>query len=242
MPVAVQTLVPRTPFLERNGSGPYTLGNPRWQTVPARPTRKRAQDVTTGGLRAKAAILLGEYRLQQGIKAANDITGRRDAISRLEFDRRFPEAEAVRREIEACDHGKFLDADSELRTLEAEAAALVMPVLDELILSFDAELHEVAAQKEAELEKYGLPLFQEIPNQSAVHSINAPAPPQYLKVWVLWNDDICTQLHSCREVVRNLRQKFDAFSTYSRGEINAMLAIPTTQFLLSDEDCDFSWL
>jgi hypothetical protein len=75
-----------------------------------------------------------------------------------------------------------------------------------------------------------------------VHSINAPAPPVYLKVWVLWNDDICTQLHSCREVTRNLRQKFDGFSTYTTGEINAMFAIPTTQFLLTNEDCDFSWL
>ena len=136
----------------------------------------------------------------------------------------------------------FLDADSELRTLEAEAAELVRPVLDDLINSFDAELHEFAAQKEAELERYGLPLYREIPNQSAVHSINRPQPPQYLKVWVLWSDDVCTQLHSCREVVRNLRQKFDRFSTYSRGEINSMFAIPTMQFLFTNEDCDFSWL
>ena len=62
------------------------------------------------------------------------------------------------------------------------------------------------------------------------------------KVWKLWSRDECTFYHSCREVVRNLRQKFDGYGGYTTREIIGERAIPTMLYLCSDADVNFSWL
>jgi hypothetical protein len=61
--------------------------------------------------RAKPETLLQEFRKQEDIRAANDITGKSEHWASLERERRFPEAEKVRKEIADCDHEKFLAAE-----------------------------------------------------------------------------------------------------------------------------------
>jgi hypothetical protein len=110
------------------------------------------------------------------------------------------------------------------------------------VASYDTELNDFALRREADFQKYGQPLYRETPNNGGSQVINGRAQETYCRYWSLWDDAICTQLHSCREVTRNLRQKFDGYSTYSAREIRAMYSIPTLQHMFTDGVCNFSWL
>src|SRR5262245_1671435 len=88
----------QTPFLEQNGDPRHWLGNPRWSRIPAIPERKRAQEVISDVERAKAATLLQEFRKQEAIRAANDITGKRLQLAGIESAGQFPQAEELKRE------------------------------------------------------------------------------------------------------------------------------------------------
>jgi hypothetical protein len=112
----------KTSFNEKNGDNRHTLGNPRWSTIPGVPSRKRAQEIIGDIERAKAATLLEEYRKQEAIRTANDIKVLSEHLGRLEHERRFPEAEDVRRQISGCDHAAFLAADAKLIELTNRAA------------------------------------------------------------------------------------------------------------------------
>jgi hypothetical protein len=187
-------------------------------------------------------LLAEEYRKQEDIRAANDIQGLREHQIRLEREGRFPEAEEVQRKISTCDHAKFLAAGDELAKLTDRATDLVVPALDRLIASYDIELNDFALRRETDLSNYGQPLYKETPNRGGPQFTNGRTQETYCRYWALWDDAICTQLHSCREVTRNLRQKFDGYSTYSTREIRAMYSIATLQHLFTAEDCNFSWL
>jgi hypothetical protein len=235
----------RTPFLERNGDNRHCLGNPRWGSPPSIPSRQRAQEVVDDIERVRAESVLSEYRRMSEHKALHDIQARREAIERLEVGKDFAGAEIVRRQVSSCNHQEFLVAQAALQELEVSAGELVVPILERLIESFDAELNEYAAKREADLERFGIPLNRDesIVEWSSLSSTgNAVINGEQRLVWTLWSDLPATNLHSNREVVRNLRQKFDHFGNYSKTEINSMYAINSLRFLATNDDCSFSWL
>ena len=91
---------------------------------------------------------------------------------------------------------------------------------------------QYAIGREHELTVFELPLYREEIRNGYPH-----------KHWVLWDDQIATILHRNREVVRNLRQEFSGVPHYTTQEIFRTYAIPTLQFLMTDEECSgFSWL
>jgi hypothetical protein len=222
----------QTPFTERNGDSHHWLGNPRWSKIPAIPKRQRAQEVISDVDRAKAATLLAEFRKQEEIRAANDITGKRDHLAGLERARQFPAGEELKKEIATCDHAKFLAAEAELLTLTVKATEMVVPALERLIEPYDAELSEFALRREADLNRLDLPLYHDSMRNGLSY-----------RHWTLWNDDACTLLHSCRDVTRNLLQKLvDGAPHHTMHEIRAQYSIVTLQFLFTDEDAAFNWL
>ena len=236
----------RTPFLEKNGDNRHCLGNPRWSSPPAIPSRQRAQEVVDDIERVKAESVLSEYRRQEAVKALHDIQSRREAIERLELGRDYAGAEAVRREIAKCDHQEFLVAQSALQELESDAAELVVPILERLIESFDAELNAYALQREDDLRRFAIPLSrtETVENWSSLSSAGEKfISGQENVVYELWSDAGCTVLHSNREVCRNLLHKFiKGMGSYSMAEVRSMFAISTLTFLCTEEDCQYSWL
>ena len=98
----------KTPFLERNGDNHHCLGNPRWSSPPAIPSRQRAQEVVDDIERVKAESILAEYQRQSAHKALHDIQSRREAIERLELGKDFAGAESIRREIAKCNHAEYV--------------------------------------------------------------------------------------------------------------------------------------
>ena len=60
--------------------------------------------------------------------------------------------------------------------------------------------------------------------------------------YTLWSDGIATTLHSCREICRNLRQKFDGYYSYTAHEVNSMYSIQSLSFLTTEKPSTFSWL
>lgn len=121
-----------------------------------------------------------------------------------------------------------------------------MPILERLIESFDAELNEYALKREADLDRFGIPLSraETVVEWSSLSSAGEKViNGNQNTVWELWDDKGCTNLHSCREVVRNLLQKFTrGMGSYSRQELLSMFSISSLQFLCTDEPTTFGWL
>lgn len=236
----------KTPFLERNGDNHHCLGNPRWSSPPAIPSRQRAQEVVDDIERVKAESILAEYQRQSAHKALHDIQSRREAIERLELGKDFAGAESIRREIAKCNHAEYMASNAALQELEADAAELVVPILERLVESFDSELNSYALQREDDLRRFAIPLSREetTVEWSSLSSVgHAVINGEQRVVYELWSDRGCTILHSNREVVRNLLQKFtNGLGSYSHQEVLSMFAISTLAFLCTDADCAFNWL
>jgi hypothetical protein len=155
-------------------------------------------------------------------------------------------ARTVREEIANCNHTAFLAAQAETRRLiDFATTELVIPVLERCIESFDTELSDLAIERESDMSRLGLPLFREIMPGSTKLYINGKFDGQMDRVWELWSSPECNCLHSCREICRNLLQKF----TIGEGEHVAQSetrrdrSIPTLIYLFTDEDVPrFSWL
>jgi hypothetical protein len=246
MPTTKTSSTPRakTPFLERNGDSNYTLGNPRWKNIPFFPTRERVQEVVTDIDRAKCKRIITEYRDAEKTSADNDIGAKTAHIHRLEssgMSQDAVEAQRLRPDLERCDHEKHLKAQAKMASLIDEAAALVKPLLDRCIVSYDEELNSVALGLEAVYERMAFPLFTEHVNGTALYKDGAQVG-RPARVWKLWERDECTFFHSCREVCRNLRQKFDGERHCTIVETKQDRAIPTMLFLCSNEETNFSWL
>jgi hypothetical protein len=235
----------RTPFLEKNGDNTHCLGNPRWKNVPYFPQRARCQEVTTDIERAKAARIIAEFRAAEKLAANNDIAGLTSKIAQMErsgISQEAVEAQALRKDLVARDHQIYLASQDKIVTLIDEAAELVKPILDRCIQSYDDELNSTALQAEATMERLAFPLFTEQVNGMNLYK-DGRQPGPGIKLWRLWERDECTCLHSCREVVRNLRQKFDGQAHYSALEIKRERAIPTMLYLCTSEDvASFAWL
>jgi hypothetical protein len=108
-----------------------------------------------------------------------------------------------------------------------------VPVLSRLIDHFNVQLFEYAAGREHELPSFELPLF--------VDEMREGVPYRH---WVLWNDRICTLLHSFREIARMAWQRFTIpHQQWTMNEVRSQYAIQTMAHLLTDEDRPgFSWL
>jgi hypothetical protein len=145
-----------TPF---NGSGSWN-----WNHVPTGgiPTRERCLSVSTPGEREQAVKLIQAYRAQEAIAKTHDI----DSMSK-ELDVMARTAgsahgsvpgEMLRRQIRDADHGKYEEAQAELRKLRAEALALITPYLKRLVISLDDSLNEsaLAAEQRIESEGFGI--------------------------------------------------------------------------------------
>jgi hypothetical protein len=143
----IKTL-PETPF-----------GTPDWpwNHVPnaGHPSRARSQSVVAEPEREAGVKLIGEYRAQEDLAAANDIAGREH---RLQENPRAPlapvEREAIRRELSQCDHAKWISATERLREIRLEAFVLAEK-FKRLVKSLDDEL--LAAEQR--LDSTGIPIY-----------------------------------------------------------------------------------
>jgi hypothetical protein len=235
----------RTPFNEKNGDNSHTLGNPRWKNVPHWPQHSRVQEVVSDVERARAGRIIAEFREAERLAVDNDIAGLTSKIHQMErsgISQEAVEAQALRKDPVMRDHQLFLSAEDKKVVLIDDAAELVKPILDRAIESYDSELNSTALQLEAMMERLAFALFTEQVNGSTALYKDGRSPAR-IKVWKLWERDECTFLHSCREVVRNLRQKFDGVAHYSAVEIKRERAIPTMLYLCTSEEVPaFSWL
>lgn len=254
----------QTPFREKNGDCSATLGNPRWHTIPAFPTRQRAQEVVLDTERTEAARILKEFIENEEIARRNDVSARTNRILDLERSSSMStrsdvaanaaaEAEQLRREREKCNHAAYLGALAENRILMETAAKLIIPILDRLVVSFDDELNTMALAREADMERLGLQLSEERNDGTKlfIGGLQADIDPITGHIhkskpnhhWALWDSRECTMLHSCREITRNLRQKFDSERGKTHQETLGDRAIPSMVFLCTGEQCpSFSWV
>jgi hypothetical protein len=235
----------QTPFNERNGDIPHAwLGNPRWSCIPFLPDRTRVQEVVDDIVRAKAKRILNEFRAAQKAAEDNDIasvTRRIADCERSGISQEAVAAQALRQKLETMKHEVFLSAQEKQRVLIDEAAELVKPILDAAIQSYDDELNKVALDFEATMTRLGIPLYTEVTNGTRL-VINGQATVP-TRAWKLWDRDETTLVHSCREVCRNLRQKFDGSPRVTADEIKQERAITTMIFLCSSEEVPtFSWI
>ena len=234
-----------TPFTEKNGDRPNCwLGNPRWNRVPFFPARTRVQEVVDDIARAKAKRIIDEYRAAQKAAEANDIAGTTNRIAECErsgISQQAVEAQNLRQKLEGMKHDVFVSSSEKQLALANEAAELVKPLLDAAVASYDEELNKVAFEFEATMTRLGIPLFAE--NVNGINLVLNGRPTAPTRTWKLWDRDECTLLHSCREVCRNLRQKFDGDRHVAAEEINRQRSIPTMLYLCSSEDVPgFSWV
>jgi hypothetical protein len=233
-----------TPFNEKNGDCRSWLGNPRWNRIPFFPVRERVQQVVDDVQRAKAKRIADEFCAARSAAEANDIAGTTARIAECErsgISQQAVEAQALRQKLETMKHDVFVSAQAKELTLIDEAAEVVKKILDAAIVSYDEELNAVALEFEATMTRLGIPLFVESVNGVNL-TINGKAT-RPTRVWRLWDRDECTLLHSCREVVRNCRQKFDHDRHLTLDEIKRERAIPTLLYLCSssEEVNNFSW-
>jgi hypothetical protein len=218
-----------TPFVEKNGDNSHCLGNPRFDKIPSFPRRDRCQQVVTEDERTKAAELLKD-RAAKETRQQNDLESFNADLARFERDRQWPLVQQTKAVIAACDHDKFIASEFAMRRLEAAAATTVKAILVRLIESFDSELVEYAARREAELQACDLRLFEDEMKDGRER-----------RHYALWDDCVATSYHSCREVCRMRLQAFDR-EKYSTVENNGDFGIPSLIFLATAEPTDFSWL
>ena len=234
-----------TPFTEKNGDRPHCwLGNPRWHNIPFFPARERVQEVVDDIARAKCKRIIDDFRAAQKAAEANDIAGTTNRIAEYErsgISQQAVEAQGLRQKLEGMRHDLFLSAQEKQLVLIDEATELIKPLLDAAIASYDEELHKVASEFEATMTRLGIPLFAENVNGINLTMNGRPTAPT--RAWKLWDRDECTLLHSCREVCRNLRQKFDGDLHLAVDEIKQKRSIPTMLYLCSSEEVPgFSWV
>lgn len=104
---------------------------------------------------------LGNPRFDKIPSFPRDLESFNADLARFERDRQWPLVQQTKAVIAACDHDKFIASEFAMRRLEAAAATTVKAILVRLIESFDSELVEYAARREAELQACDLPLFED---------------------------------------------------------------------------------
>jgi hypothetical protein len=210
MPIATKTQPrPETPFLQ-----PKWL----WNYIPQGgiPSRTRCQGLATPQEREAGANLMAEYRKWEDIAAANHIEGKTEKLNQSYRIKTMSgvEQENLRREIQRCDHRKYLEAEAKLAELRKEALAMAQPLFKRLIKGFDDELNDAALAAEQRLDRNGIPLKQG-------------------DEWALHDDAICKALWSCRQIAEKTRVEVG-----QTGD-----GIGSVQWFLTDEDgVPFQWL
>ena len=236
----------RTPFNEKNGDSQCVLGNPRWRVVPACPERSRAQQVVLAEEKEEAKAILVAFRQASEVAANNDLVAKNAQIRQLEASSRgedIAEAQRLRKLLPSCSHDEHLVAKADMRESICDAAELAKPILERLLLSFHDELVQYAAFREESMERLGLPLFQTSMPADTIYNLAEKSVSKRPEVyWELWSSKECDVLHSCREVCRNIRSKFDGQKHQTLPETLNDLAIPTLTYLCTDEEVRFSWL
>jgi hypothetical protein len=164
----------KTPFDMTASGAPGWLSCSIWSSPPSYPSRQRCQRDVLSLEFQEALKIVSEYREAEALFAANDISVRQHKLEesvpvvaqpngwilsgnpmrRLTFEERF----ALQKEVEGCDHDKYLAAEAKLRELRKTAADLAKTVLGRLVKSFDAELNAAAIEAENRLAEIGLPL------------------------------------------------------------------------------------
>jgi hypothetical protein len=168
---------------------------------------------------SKGAALIAEYRENEQLAIANDVSAARARIRHPECD--VFEAEALREKIRGMSREKLLGAQSRLNELRKDAHALCIPILERLRDEFDRQLHEITIQREVELQQIGIPLFSD--------AIESGHP---VRRFELHNDPIVNNLHVRREMCRHKALDLEA------GD-----AIGCVQWLCTDEPVvPFQWL
>jgi hypothetical protein len=192
---------------------PFGVPTWPWNHVPIAgvPSRTRCESVVTEDEREAGVKLVAFYRQNESVAVANDIEGRQD---QLRFLKGIP-AELMKREISACDYGKWQAAQDKLAELREEAFDYVKPIFRRLIKSLEAELNEAALAAEARLDKAGIP----------VRCSDG--------TWMLHSDAICRALWSQRYIVE---KTFVGIAESGNG-------IPAVQWLCTGEGhTPFSWV
>jgi hypothetical protein len=172
------------------------------------PTRERCQSVVVDAEREAGVKLIVGYREQESIAALNDIEGRQIWLDRENRVRSVSgvELESWRRQMTACDHSKFLEAQDKLQELRNQAFELTEAIFKRLIKSLDAQLLATALAGEQRLEEAELP----------IRSGNS---------WTLHEDAVCKAFWSQRHVVER-----------TLGELSPDSAVGCVQWMCSDEE------
>jgi len=204
------------------------------------PRRERVWESVTEEERKAAAELIAEYRANEETCRLNDLNGFGAAIARLEREGNHIDAQEARRAREKADHAKFLQAQSELYQLREKAADMVIPILARLREEFAEELNTVALQKEAGLQRLGIPLSVEV--RDGMNLVLNGRELQFPRRWKLSADEEIRALHTFREVCGNLLSMFKGgWRNYTANEIRQERGVATLQHLCTQEACTFSW-
>jgi hypothetical protein len=125
--------------------------------------------------------------------------------------------------------------------LREKAADLVIPILARLHADFAEELNTVALQKEAGLQRLGIPLSVGVRDGMNLVTING-REPQFPRRWKLSADEEIRALHSFREVCLNLLSMFEqGWRGHTANEVRHERGIATVQHLCTQEACTFNW-
>ena len=141
------------------------LGIARLSRIPDAgwPSRERCQKAVTSEERAAGAKIIAEYREMEQQAIDNDVSAARARIRNPECDAF--EAERLREKIRTMSEEKFYGAHSRLNELREEAAKLVRPIFERLVVQFDNALQATALSREAELTPDGHSHLQRRPKQ-----------------------------------------------------------------------------
>jgi hypothetical protein len=225
MATTLQARKAQTPFDEKAG-GPARawLNIGRFATLPQghHPPRDRVQREVSNDEQKKGSEIIKRYIETEALAYEHDADRRQRDLDRLGSNGQHGfERARLRKEIEQCDMQVFLNAQTKLRELRAEAERLVVPILKRLIGSFDSELQQNALEEETRLQNQGFPILDE-----------------HRGTWMLHSFPIINALHARRESCRHLLNQFEI---KQRGE---ELAIVTLQYVATADDvpANFSFL
>ena len=166
------------------------------------------------------AKIIAEYREMEQQAIDNDVSAARARIRNPECDAF--EAERLSEKIRTMSEEKFYGAHSRLNELREEAAKLVRPIFERLVVEFDNALQATALSREAELTQMGIPIYSD--------GLNSAGYPQ--RDFAIHGDPIVTAWQCRRECAR-----------HSALNIGAETSVGAVQHLCTDDaKTPFQWL
>ena len=199
------------------------LGISRLSRIPDAgwPSRESCRQAVTTEEKAAGVKLVAEYREMEQQAIDNDVSAARARIRNPEYDAF--EAERLREKIRSMSEEKFYGAHSRLNELREEAAKLVRPIFERLVVEFDNALQASALSREEELTQMGIPIYSD--------GLNSAGYPQ--RDFAIHADPIVTAWQCRRECVR-----------HSALNIGSETSIGAVQYLLctDEQKPPFQWL